>query len=610
LPERFTRCRQFAVAELGFGTGLNFLLTWQAWRQHAPATAHLDYLAVEKHPIAPESLQQIFALWPELAAQGQALLDLYPLALPGCHRVRFDDGRVSLTLVWGDAAEQLANLDGQMDAWYLDGFSPRSNPQMWSETVVQQVARLTCPGGTFSTFSVAGAVRRAVEKAGFSWQKQLGFGDKGQMLVGSLQQQAVTTGSAPWFNWPATKGDRRVAVVGGGIAGIATAYALTARQFEVTLLEQSTQLATAASGNPGGVISPFLAADHSLASRFSAAAFAFAKDNINLLHQTVDDDGRPGWFHPCGELRLAVNDRDRRRQRRLVASGWFPPELIEAVDAEQASKVAGIGIDHSGLFVAKAGWVEPVAWVQVLSAAASDGLTQRLSSRVKSIEWSNSCWQLLVGDGDLLCEADHLVLANASDARRLLPGADLSIRAMRGQIAQVPATAQSRSLSTVLGFGQYLLPAQGGAHLMGASYSDSDQQSLDATQQGEMLTEVEAVLPGLFDAAQSRPAGRVAWRATTLDRLPLVGPVSAAAACRSRYSELSLGRRPETYPVAEPLPNLYLNIGHGSRGLVTAMLCGEIIACGIARQVPPVDRLLVDALHPDRFLIRQLRRQL
>ena len=514
---------------------------------------------------------------------------------------------MSLTLVWGDAQEQLSSLDGQVDAWYLDGFSPRANPAIWSDEVIHQVGRLTREQGTFSTFSVAGAVRRAVEKAGFNWEKRPGFGEKGEMLVGVLKQPAIDENRAPWFKWPAAQAGRRVAIIGGGIAGMATAYAAINKQFDVVLVERHQQLAPAASGNPGGIITPFLAADHSLASQFSIAAFAVALNNIRLLSGV--DTSAGGWFHSVGELRLATDERDHLRQQRLVESGWFPPSLVESVDAEKASMLSGIAVQYPGLFVATAGWVEPVAWIQALLAAAETGLTTLLSTRVETIRRINGSWQLFDDGGSLITEADHLVLANAQDATALLPEVELPITALRGQIAQVPSTTRSQSLSTVLGFGHYLLPVHDGRHLMGASYDDSDQPDLDPVLHQQMVAQVGAALPGLFEETHLIPAGRVAWRATTPDRLPMVGPVSSGTVFSESYKEAHLGQRAGAFPAAEPLPDLYLNIGHGSRGLVSAMLCGELIACHIAGQLRPVTRPLSHALHPDRFLLRKLRKQ-
>lgn len=544
---------------------------------------------------------------------GEQLAAHYPLPLPGCHRVRLDNGRVTLSLVWGDAARQLALLDaenGQMDAWFLDGFSPRSNPDIWSDQVLLQVARLTRQGGSFSTFSVAGSVRRGLTRAGFDWHKQPGYGQKGEMLVGLLRRPPDRRETTPWFKWPPAQSGRRVAIIGGGIAGLTTAYALAEKQFDVCLVERSDALAHGGSGNAGGVMSPFLTADHGLASRFSCAAFAESLQLIRKLHSPSAQAGHPDWFHAVGELRLAVTDRDRQRQQSLIESGRFPPELVNAVTAGQASQLAGVEITHAGLHLPAAGWVEPVAWIAALHRAIGDRLQLLLATRVAGIHSPDgSSWRLIGDDGGQLLEVDHLILANAQDATRLLPSAELAIRSMRGQVGCVPATGVSRRLKAAISFGHYLLPEKAGTHLLGASYAIGDDTELDEEHHLAMTRRVQSVLPGLLPTKATTPAGRVAWRATTPDRLPLVGPVSTAETCRSRYAELHLGRSADTYPLAQSMANLYLNTGHGSRGLVSATLSAELLACHIAGQLSPVDREVKAALHPDRFHLRGLRRR-
>ncbi len=621
LAERFAGCKQFAIGELGFGTGLNFLLSWQCWREHAPTTSTLDYLAVEKHPIDAQWLAQIHAPWSELAELSQLLQASYPPALPGCHRLQFDGGRVNLTLVWGDAREQLSQLDGQLDAWFLDGFSPRANPQMWSEELLTEVARLTRTGGSFSTFSVAGAVRRALTNTGFDWQRQPGFGQKGQMLTGKRAHPPTSIDRSPWFKWPnpthPLNRRLRVAVIGGGIAGTATAYALANKRAEVILFEQNQQLADGASGNPAGLVSPFLTADHSLASRFSCAAFEFARQNLGQLHKTLEEGAQQGWFHPVGELRLGVDQRSRKRHEQIINSGWFPPGWVKDVDPGQATLLAGVDIGYPGLFFNDAGWVEPERWCEALARAAGDQLQLRLSSEVTDIQWAGEAWQLFDAQQNLLSEVDYVVLANAADAARLLPGVELAISKSRGQVAMAAVTEKSANLRSAVTFGHYLLPANAGLHLIGSSYKESykerhehsGEQGVDSELHRQIVDAVEAAVPQLLaDDLLSQPNGRISWRATTPDHLPLVGPVSLTGECQSRYSELHHGWPAERYSPCRPMPNLFLNIGHGSRGLVTAALSAELVACGIVGQFPPVDRRMMDALHPDRFVIRALRK--
>ncbi|MBL4623020.1 MAG: bifunctional tRNA (5-methylaminomethyl-2-thiouridine)(34)-methyltransferase MnmD/FAD-dependent 5-carboxymethylaminomethyl-2-thiouridine(34) oxidoreductase MnmC [Immundisolibacteraceae bacterium] len=615
LPERFADCRRFGIGELGFGTDLNFLLSWQAWREHAPITARLNYLAVEKHPIDLKSLSELYLGWPELAALSQQLIDQYPLMLPGSHRLCFDDGRVVLTLLWGDAKQQLADSDAQLDCWFLDGFSPRSNPELWDQKTLSQVARLTRVGGSFSTFSVAGAVRRQLAEVGFDRSKVAGFGSKAQMLVGELKIKPGTEHKSPWYRWPpprsASAGGLNVAIVGGGIAGCCTAYALTRRGYQVTLIEQGQGLAVQASGNPAGILSPFISADHSLASQFSVAAFEWALATIKQL-KTAQTGIYPDWFHQCGQLRLATDGRSQQRHQRIIESGWFPDQLVVNVDGATASREAEVDISDDALLLPLAGFVEPLKWCQALVATAGPNLRVEFCQRVETVRQQGGGWQLLDHNNEVLFDAHTLVLANANDAQRLLPHIDLSITPVSGQVALLPVSSGSESVSKIVSFDRYLLPALDGYHLVGASFGrenvgQHDQLALNPAEHDDLFRQVDNQFPGMFERANSdQLEGRVSLRSSTPDHLPLVGPLSTAGGLELRYQELHHGRADQHYPVALNLPGLYLNVGHGSRGLVSAPLSAELIASHLSGDVAPLSRDLIDALHPDRFRIRKL----
>jgi tRNA 5-methylaminomethyl-2-thiouridine biosynthesis bifunctional protein len=192
LPQRWHNHpqRHFCIGELGFGTGLNFLLTWQAWRELPESRPDLHYLSIEKHPLTHAALASALDAWPALALLAKPLLDAYPGLLAGQHRVLLDDGRVRLDLWWEDAAEALQDLADReqqlVDAWYLDGFAPSHNATMWSAPLLQAAAALSRPGATLATFTVAGHVRRTLAGAGFQIEKVSGYGRKRECLRGRL----------------------------------------------------------------------------------------------------------------------------------------------------------------------------------------------------------------------------------------------------------------------------------------------------------------------------------------------------------------------------------------------------------------------------------------
>ena len=199
---------RLVIGETGFGTGLNFLCAWQAFAEQAPAGARLHFVSVEKYPLGQDDLRRALALWPELAPFSTPLLEQYAGIQPGFQRLLFDGGRVVLTLLVGDALECLPQLEAQVDAWFLDGFAPAKNPQMWTPELFAQLARLSAPGASLATFTCAGTVRRGLIAAGFRMEKVKGFGHKREMLAGLYEGQPAP-GGKPWFARPPRPAARR-----------------------------------------------------------------------------------------------------------------------------------------------------------------------------------------------------------------------------------------------------------------------------------------------------------------------------------------------------------------------------------------------------------------
>jgi tRNA U34 5-methylaminomethyl-2-thiouridine-forming methyltransferase MnmC len=192
LPARWAGRREFGVAELGFGAGLNFLETLALWRKAAPPGAHLAYAAFELYPLSGAEMARALAPWKELEELAAGLPGQWPPA-PGRKMVF---GNVTLELVTGDARVQVPRWRGMADCWYFDGFSPAKNPQMWEEGLLRAAFARTSPGGTFSTYSAAGLVRRNLQKAGFVVRRVAGFGGKRERLEGErpISGRAISSG--------------------------------------------------------------------------------------------------------------------------------------------------------------------------------------------------------------------------------------------------------------------------------------------------------------------------------------------------------------------------------------------------------------------------------
>ena len=609
LQERFAALPaggRLVIGETGFGTGLNFLCAWQLFEQHAVAGARLHFVSVEKYPLSHADLQRALALWPELAPFAEQLLAHYIAIHQGFQRLVLDNGRVTLTLLIGDALEQLPQLDAQIDAWFLDGFAPAKNPEMWSAELFAELARLAAPGSTISTFTSTGWVRRLINAAGFKMKRTPGIGHKWEILRGEFlgwpAETPAPAAAKPWFARPSMpNGERRALVIGGGLAGCASAASLAARGWQVSLLERHGGLAQEASGNPQGVLYLKLSAHGTALSQMIVSGFGYTRRLLEHLQRGVDWDG-------CGVLQLAFNAKEAERQAQLAQA--FAPQLLHLLDKAQAQARAGVGLEQGGLFFPEGGWVHPPALCQW--QARQPGIEVLAHHEVLDLRKVDGHWQAWDGDR-LLASAPVVVLAGAAEVKRFAASAELPLKRIRGQITRLPQTAASQALATVVCAEGYVAPARLGEHTLGASFDfNNDDLTPTAAEHAGNLELLQEISPDLAqrlhaaDLAAETLEGRAAFRCTSPDYLPIVGPLADSLAFAQAYDVLRKDARHTPQATCPWLDGLYINSGHGSRGLITAPLSGELLAAWLDNEPLPLPRSVAEACHPNRFAVRGL----
>ncbi|WP_192561977.1 bifunctional tRNA (5-methylaminomethyl-2-thiouridine)(34)-methyltransferase MnmD/FAD-dependent 5-carboxymethylaminomethyl-2-thiouridine(34) oxidoreductase MnmC [Pseudomonas gozinkensis] len=609
LAERFAALSaggRLVIGETGFGTGLNFLCAWQLFEQHAVAGARLHFVSVEKFPLSPADLQRALALWPDLKPFSDQLLKHYVAIHQGFQRIVLDNGRVTLTLLIGDALEQLPQLDGQIDAWFLDGFAPAKNPEMWTAELFAELARLAAPGSTISTFTSTGWVRRLLNAAGFKMKRTPGIGHKWEILRGEFlgwpEGVAPPAAEKPWYARPApVTGERRALVIGAGLAGCATAASLAARGWQVSLMERHGAVAQEASGNPQGVLYLKLSAHGTALSQLIVSGFGYTRRLLETLQRGTDWDD-------CGVLQLAFNEKERERQAQLAAA--FPEDLLQWLDQPEAQTRAGIGLAHGGLYYPEGGWVHPPALCQAQSA--QPGITLLTHQEAVELRKVDGQWQAFDGER-LIATAPVVVLAGAAEIKRFAQSADLPLKRIRGQITRLAQTPQSQALTTVACAEGYVAPARLGEHTLGASFDfNSDDLSPTTAEHLDNLAMLEEISSDLVSRLQiseqdaDRLEGRAAFRCTSPDYLPIVGPLADREAFDQAYAALGKDAR-QVPDIACPwLEGLYVNSGHGSRGLITAPLSGELLAAWLDNEPLPLPASVAQACHPNRFALRRL----
>jgi tRNA 5-methylaminomethyl-2-thiouridine biosynthesis bifunctional protein len=557
LPDAWAGREVFTLLETGFGTGLNFLATWFAWRADPARSQRLHYLSVEKHPFSATDLALLHAAWPELAAISSDLIKRWPPLISGFYRFEFDEGRVQLTLMLGDASACLPQLEARVDAFYLDGFSPDRNADLWHSDIFGELSRLANPGATAASYTVASSVRNGLTQAGFRIAKRAGYGRKRHCLTGVFSKDKPSLPPRP----------KHVAVVGAGVAGAGVAYALARRGLDVTILEKGTEAANAASGNPAAVFRPIVSSVDHISARLTRASFVH---NLAAWPDLSADLIRSS----CGVLHLARDETSAYKQKAAIEANSLPADFARWVDATEASDLADWSIDQPGVYFPSAGWIVPAslckAWLRhpriVLSCVC----------RVARIEANKDKWKLFGGAGESLLEADAVVLANAQDSISLVPEQDWPLQIVRGQITRLPVGVLPQ-VQRVLARDGYLSPSPEGL-IVGATYEHDNLDTHPRKESDESnLARLESILPGAAENLDLEAVkGRASLRAVLPDRLPLLGPVK--------------GRQ-----------GVYVAAGYASRGVVWAGLLGETLASMILHEPLPLENEVVNAITPARF---------
>ena len=600
----------FVVAESGFGTGLNFLTLWQAFdafrHQHPDATLQrLHFVSFEKFPLTASDLHLAHQHWPELAPWAEQLQAQWPLPVAGCHRLLLDGGRVTLDLWFGDINELTDKLDDsfnqQVDAWFLDGFAPSKNPDMWTPTLFAAMARTVRPGGTLATFTCAGFVRRGLQEAGFTMSKYKGFGRKREMLIGQMTQPQPDAARAPWFARTGTEA-REVAIIGGGIASALLSLALLRRGWAVTLYCADTAPAQGASGNRQGALYPLLTGHDVALAQFFPAAFLFARRLYDALPVEFDHE----W---CGVTQLGWDEKSAQKIIQMLSLG-LPEDIARAVSDTQMHGAIGLETGCGGIEYPLGGWLCPAdLTTAVFEQARQQGLQVHWGKPLTALEQQETGWQLQFEDGQTAL-APAVVLASGHNINQFTQTEHLPVYAVGGQVSHIPTTDNLAKLKQVLCYDGYLTPQnpRHQQHCIGASYhrgeremtfNEEDQQAnrqrlIDCFPDKEWTQEVDV----------SANEARCGVRCATRDHLPMVGNVPDYEATLRDYA--SLHESPHEAHSAPIYPNLFMLGGLGSRGLCSAPLTAEVLAAQMSNEPLPLDAITLAGLNPNRLWVRKL----
>ncbi|MEZ5937779.1 MAG: tRNA (5-methylaminomethyl-2-thiouridine)(34)-methyltransferase MnmD [Hyphomonadaceae bacterium] len=547
LPERWRDRARFTVGELGFGSGLNILALWDEWRRSRPSPrARLDVVSYEGWLMPPEAAARVHARHPELAELSARLLSCWPDRARGAQRIDLGDG-LRLTLHVDDIARALPETEASVDAWFLDGFAPAKNPDMWSPETMAQLARLSAPGARVGTYSAAGAVRRALADAGFAVSKVPGHGRKRERI------EAVTPEdkTAPRGDFA---GPRRVLVIGAGIAGACVARAFLARGCEVDILEAGKTPGWGASGNPLGLVMPRLDAGDTPAARGLLEAYLFAR----RLYRTLPDAARAS----LDVRHLPRGETEAKRFAKLAADPPLDENLLTFASAEPTE------LRHLGALAVKPALLLP---------ALIEGARLHAEARVAALSADENGVEAVL-DGGARFRADLAIVCAGWETPWIEGVSAPDIEPRLGQVERIAGAGAPHAIAD----GGYAVEALGDL-VFGATFEALENAAPEVSDaaRAENLEVLKRLRPDI-DADAQAPVSRAGVRATTQDRLPFAG-------------------------LADD-PRIALLSGLGARGFLWAPLLAEQIASAVCGEPWAMERSVADALDPDRFRKRALRK--
>ena len=550
LAELMRQRQAITIAETGFGTGLN-LMAVLALRDKIGAECHIDFISFEACPLTADIIERAHQLFPEIRDYSQKLQAKLPSRWHGYHKVDFEPARTHLHLYYGDGFAHLQKLNFKADIWFLDGFNPKKNTDLWHEDMMAEIARCSHDGARLATFTVAAMVRHGLQKAGFEIAKRPGFGRKRDMLTAKKQGEIP---DRPLIKKPV--------IIGGGIAGAALSYALAGRGIKPIILEQSASLASAASGNPVAMQSARLRVHHDAPSRLSLSCLSYAKRLAEeagvVLHQ--------------GSLMIEKDERVKTRHDKLSQMGW-PEDLLCNLGKEEVQQRTSLPAAYAAHAQAASSIINPKAFTNYLANQA-EIIT---NADITAITKIDDIYRISL-EGQPSIEADHLFFACGTgmvDMLTLCGQPALPVEVSAGQISIYQSPNMLTDIQTGLHYGGYMTPPLDGVQYWGASFDKTGQK--EVTLEGHQHN--QALLPEVWQDIDlpdyEKAKGRLSYRLSSKDRLPIIGSLE---------------------------PRLHIMTALGARGMTTAALTAQMLVARLCGAPEGFDNEVIASLSPQRFL--------
>ena len=556
LASRFKKKSNYTIAELGFGTGLNFLLTWKLWLQVKTSKSTLTYISFESAPLTRIDLLRVHALFKDLTHLSKIFLKKLPPLYQGTHRIFLELGNVNLIIIYDDFLS-LTNFNFKADTWYLDGFSPKKNPHAWSDKLFKEIYRCTNFNGTLSTFTVAGNIRRGLLKNNFTVLKNRGVGNKKEILYASKGQKhnIIKLKSIP------LKNIEPVAVIGSGISGASLIYSLRKRNIKCFLIDKSSQLGNGASGNNVALQMPKLTLDESPYGLLSLEAFSYSRMIAKELNSVPRSNGL---------ILLPSREREIIKFEKLLNNNW-PLELLD----KGTSKLQ-ILENINYLYMKSSGIVDNKKFIKNLV-----GDIEFISKfNVKNIEMTKGGYKNIVDIYGNKLHAKTVIWANGYEMLDL--NKKTPIIPTSGQVTYLNKTNLTSNLKVNFSYGHFISQAYKGYHQIGASFNRSDNLKYREIDQINNVNSIPYFLKKIFSNNISDLKYRVSVRASTKDRMPFLGTLTSITGKKEK--------------------DIFVLGGMGAWGFVYAPFYAEILVQKILNEPMIVNEKIEKLLNLDRLI--------
>lgn len=578
LPPRWQGRDSFAILASDFGDGLAFLSTWHAWQCDPQRSQRLHYL-VFASPQRPSVVLHA-TVPPELQPLLDELIAHWPLPIHGFHRIHLHDGRVMLTLMFGAIKPLLTEVTGPIDAFYLmhdEAHFDNENPD-WALPQFKQLWRLCKADSTLVSQSLDTELQ--LHAAGFQVVTQTQSPTQYLQAHCRRAPKSMTALST-----------KQAVILGAGMAGCAAAASLASRGWEITLIDAQTTIASQASGNHIGLCHPVLSRDDNFQARLSRAGFFTTQQKLTALRKAQ----QPVQFAADGHLQIAKDAAAAQLMQAILVEQQLPSTLVTWLGAADCKQALNIEYEWGGWWFPQGMWINPVSLCNGYIDPSINHIDLQLNTHIHSIKRIEQHWHLYDRNEQLITRTEILILANATDALRLLPDMDLPLSASLRSVTRLPAAQINASPHNLSGL-TYLTAAFAGWRCAGASLVNAGD---DCAEQNN-LKDLAKLIGANAVTSTEHAETRLCFRPNSSDRLPLVGALPDTSDIQ--YSVHQLFHIPR-------VAGLYGILGFGSRGLTWHALAAEVLACQLNGEPQGLERSLIAAIDPARFALRQLRKK-